>query len=132
MQWGRGVMGVLYLGAGVMHFVVMRAYVAIVPGYLPAHHALVVVSGVAEMAGGLGVLVGVWFPGVGRAAAWGIVLLLLAVWPANLWMVQHPELFPWVPLWVAWVRLPLQVPLIWWALRYAVLRGRRETLGVGA
>jgi uncharacterized membrane protein len=69
---------------------------------------------------------------VGRAAAWGIVALLLAVWPANLWMALHPELFPWVPLWVAWVRLPLQVPLIWWALRYAVLRGRRETLGVGA
>jgi uncharacterized membrane protein len=80
---------------------------------------------------GLGVLVGPWFPRVGRAASWGIVVLLVAVWPANLWMVQHPELFPRVPLWVAWVRLPLQVPLIWWAWRYAVLRGQRETLRVG-
>lgn len=111
-------MGTLYVVAGVGHFVATRAFSSIVPSYLPAHHTLVLVSGVAEIAGGIGVLAGRRFPALGRAAAWGIVLLLVVVWPANIWMVQHPELFPQVPLWVSWLRIPLQLPLIWWALRY--------------
>jgi uncharacterized membrane protein len=74
----------------------------------------VLISGAAEIAGGLGVL----FPPTRRAAAWGLVLLLVAVWPANLWMAQHPERFPGIPMWALWLRLPLQLPLIWWAWRY--------------
>ncbi len=115
MRKGLAVMGGLYMVAGMGHFLVTRAYEHVMPDYLPAHHALVLVSGVAEIAGGLGVLV----PQTRRAAAWGIVLLLLAVWPANLWMAQHPWLTPGVPVWVLWVRLPLQVPLVWWAWVYA-------------
>jgi uncharacterized membrane protein len=107
-------MGCLYVAAGVEHFVATRMYERILPGYLPAHHALVLVSGAAEIAGGVGVIV----PSTRRAAAWGIVALLVCVMPANVWMVQHPELFPGIPLWAMWVRLPLQLPLIWWAWRY--------------
>ena len=114
MRLGRVVMGVLYVIAGAGHFIVTRAYVQIVPDYLPAHRELVLLSGAAEIAGGLGVL----FPPTRRAAAWGIILLLLAVFPANLWMAQHPELFPTVPQWISWLRLPLQFPLIWWAYQY--------------
>jgi uncharacterized membrane protein len=128
MLVGRYVMGVLYVVAGVGHFVVTRAYERIMPAYMPEHHALVLVSGVAEIAGGLGVMLPARYAWVRRAAAWGIVVLLVAVWPANLWMVQHPELFPGVPQWVGWLRLPLQVPLIWWAWSYADGE-RRSALG---
>jgi uncharacterized membrane protein len=107
-------MGVLYVVAGAGHFIVTRVYVQIVPDYLPAHRELVLLSGVAEIAGGLGVMI----RPTRRAAAWGIILLLIAVLPANIWMVQHPERFPAIPLWVLWLRLPLQLPLIWWAYQY--------------
>jgi uncharacterized membrane protein len=113
-------MGVLYVVAGLGHFVATRTYERIMPDYLPAHHELVLLSGMAEIAGGLGLLV----PQTRRAAAWGIVLLLIVVWPANLWMVQHPERFPGMPLWAMWLRLPLQVPLIWWAWRYTRPRAK--------
>jgi len=114
MRKDLAMMGGLYAVAGVGHFVVTRAYERVMPDYLPAHHALVLVSGAAEIAGGIGVLI----PATRRFAAWGLVLLLIAVWQANLWMAQHPWLTPGVPVWALWVRLPLQVPLLWWAWRY--------------
>jgi uncharacterized membrane protein len=107
-------MGVLYVAAGSAHFMAMRSYERMVPSYLPAHHELVLLSGAAEVAGGLGLLI----PATRRAAAWGLVCLLVLVFPANLWMAQHPQLVPGAPLWVLWLRLPLQVPLLWWAYRY--------------
>jgi uncharacterized membrane protein len=118
MRIGRVVMGVLYVVAGVGHFVLTRTYEGIMPDYLPAHHELVLLSGAAEIAGGLGLLI----PQTRRVAAWGIIVLLIAVIPANVWMVQHPERFPGVPLWAMWLRLPLQLPLIWWAWRYTRAR----------
>jgi uncharacterized membrane protein len=120
MRKGLIAMGCLYTVAGIGHFVATHAYERVMPVYLPAHHALVLVSGAAEIAGGLGVLL----PQTRRAAAWGIVLLLLAVWPANLWMAQHPWLTPGIPHWALWLRLPFQVPLIWWAWLYT----RRENV----
>ena len=107
-------MGGVYIVAGLGHFVAMRVYEHIMPAYLPAHHTLVLISGAAEIAGGIGVVL----PQTRRTAAWGIVLLLIAVWPANLWMAQHPELFPGIPQWAEWLRLPLQIPLIYWAWLY--------------
>ncbi|WP_235011780.1 DoxX family protein [Bryocella elongata] len=109
-------MGTLYLAAGIAHFVATRTYEAIMPDYLTAHHALVLISGVAEFAGGLGILLP--YPKLNRAAAWGIILLLIAVSPANLWMLQHPERYANIPLWVLWARLPLQLVLIAWAWAY--------------
>jgi uncharacterized membrane protein len=114
MRLGRAVMGAVYVVAGVGHFVATRMYMGIMPDYLPAHRELVLLSGVAEIAGGVGVLV----PRTQRAVAWGLVALLIAVMPANVWMVQHPERYPGVPVWAMWVRLPLQGVLIWWAWRY--------------
>jgi len=114
MRVARVLMGGLYVVAGVGHFVATRLYMSIMPDYLPAHRELVLLSGVAEIAGGVGVMV----PQTRRAAAWGIVLLLVAVMPANVWMVQHHERFPGIPLWALWVRLPLQGVLVWWAWRY--------------
>lgn len=107
-------MGGLYITAGVAHFVLTHVYESITPDYLPAHHELVLLSGAAEIAGGIGVLV----PQTRKAAAWGLVVLLVMVMPANIWMVQHSERYPGVPLWALWLRLPLQLPLILWAWRY--------------
>lgn len=107
-------MGGLYVVAGIGHFVVTRAYLRIMPDYLPAHRELVLLSGAAEVLCGVGVLL----PATRRLSAWATVALLVAVFPANLWMVQHPEILPGVPLWVLWLRLPLQLPLIAWALLY--------------
>ncbi len=116
MRVGRLLMGAIYIVAGVGHFVATPMYVRIMPGYIPFtwDHALVLMSGLAEIAGGLGVII----PGRRRAAAWGIVALLVAVWPANIWMATHPYLFPGIPLWAEWIRVPLQLPLIWWAWQY--------------
>jgi uncharacterized membrane protein len=118
-------MGVLYVVAGVGHFVVTRAYVSIMPDYLPAHRELVLLSGAAEIAGGLGL----FLPPTRRAAAWGIVLLLIAVFPAHIWMVEHADRFPGIPLWILWLRLPLQLPLIWWAWQYTRPEGAPLRLG---
>ena len=114
MRMGRFVMGALYITAGALHFVLTRTYTGIMPDYLPAHRELVLISGAAEIAGGVGVMV----PQTKRAAAWGLVLLLICVMPANVWMAQHPERYPNIPLWAIWLRLPLQLPLLWWAWRY--------------
>jgi uncharacterized membrane protein len=114
MRLGRAFMAALYVTAGAGHFILTRAYVRIMPDYVPAHRELVLLSGAAEIAGGIGLLI----PQTRRAAAWGIVLLLIAVFPANLSMVQHPDRFPDVPLWVSWLRLPLQLALIAWAWQY--------------
>ena len=114
MRLGRVLMGGLYIAAGAGHFIVTRAYMRITPDYLPAHRELVLISGAAEIAGGIGILL----PPTRRTAAWGIVILLITVFPANLWMAQHPERFPDVPQWISWLRLPLQLPLLWWAYQY--------------
>jgi len=114
MRVGRVLMGIFYVTAGVAHFVITRTYEGVMPDYLPAHRELVLISGAAEIAGGIGILI----PQTRRAAAWGLVVLLIVVMPANIWMAQHAERYPGLPLWAIWLRLPLQLPLIWWALQY--------------
>jgi uncharacterized membrane protein len=109
-------MAVLYVLAGTLHFVITPRYMAIMPPYLPAHHALVLISGGAEIAGGFGVLSP--SPVLRRIAAWGIVALLIAVLPANVYMLTGHQNFPGIRVWIAWLRLPLQLPLIYWAWRY--------------
>lgn len=98
-----------------MHFVIPDAYVRIVPPALPAPRLLVELSGIAEILGGLGLLL----PFTRRAAAWGLVVLLVAVFPANIYMaVSHvPAAGILGQSWLQWLRLPLQVPLILWTLR---------------
>lgn len=109
-------LALFFVAAGVNHFVNPAFYVAIMPPYLPAHLALVQLSGVLEILGGLAVLV----PRLRALAGWGLVLLLLAVFPANVHMAFHPELFPDVPASALRARLPLQgifIAWAWWATR---------------
>jgi uncharacterized membrane protein len=97
-----------------MHFVKPRAYKAIVPPYLPAPEALVYASGVAEIAGGVGLMV----PSVRRGAGWWLIATLLAVFPANVHMALNPGQFHKVPggAPALWARLPLQLGFIGWVL----------------
>ena len=111
----RTVCAVFFMGAGVMHFVSPEAYVAIVPPYLPWPRGLVAVSGAAEVAGGLGLLL----RPTRRAAGVGLVLLLVAVLPANIQMLahyRHRGVGGFAEL-LLWLRLPLQTALIWWVWR---------------
>jgi uncharacterized membrane protein len=112
----RWLLAIVMVAAGANHFISPAPYVAMMPVSLPWHLALVYVSGVAEIAGGLGLLV----PRTRRAAAWGLIALLIAVFPANVNMAVNelPLGTTTVPTWALWARLPLQLVLIAWA--YAV------------
>jgi uncharacterized membrane protein len=101
-----------FIGAGVNHFVSPRAYERIVPPRLQRDAKRVVqISGAAEIAGGVGVLL----PGVRRVSGLWLVGLLAAVFPANLYMAQSPERFRKIPRWALYARLPLQPLMMWWA-----------------
>lgn len=99
------------MAAGVNHFVNPDFYVQIMPAYLPAPRELVYLSGVLEILGGIAVLV----PGIRTTAGWGLVLLLVAIFPVNLHMALNPDLFPGMSPTALYVRLPLQAFLIAWA-----------------
>jgi uncharacterized membrane protein len=111
------VMAAFYVVAGANHFANPDFYLPMMPPYLPAHLGLVYLSGLAELLLGVAVLV----PRLRGLAAWGVILLLIAVFPANI----HIALYN-VPLGGAavgagvwnWVRLPMQAVLIWWAWWY--------------
>jgi uncharacterized membrane protein len=107
-------MAVLYAAAGINHFINPKGYTAIMPAWVPAHSLMVLLSGIAELV--LAILL--LFPTTQRIAAWGLIALLLAVFPANVQMMinyakeNHPL------LWLTIIRLPLQLLLIWWAFQY--------------
>jgi uncharacterized membrane protein len=113
------VLSAVFLVAGVLHFVFTDAYAGIVPSWLPHPRALVLLSGACEVAGGLGLL----HPRTRRAAAWGLILLLLAVWPANFQMFFDARSPAAQVLFL--LRLPLQPLLMWWVWRtvYGSTRG---------
>lgn len=100
-----------YLCAGINHFWNPEFYIMIMPNWLPWQRALVLISGGFEILFGL-LLV---FKRTGIAAAWGIILLLLAVFPANIQKLLNYIAQDNPHVWIAIVRLPLQVVLIWWA-----------------
>jgi uncharacterized membrane protein len=103
--------------AGAMHFVIPRSYEATMPPYLPHHREAVVMSGIAEVAGGAAVL----HPRTRRFGRWWLLALLLAVFPANVHMAVNPDqvegLDERVPRWALWARLPLQPLAMLWVWR---------------
>ena len=101
---------VLFIGAGLAHFLWPEMFVRVVPPYFPRPLLLVYLSGVAEVLGGVGVLV----PTARPYAGWGLLLLLCAVFPVHIYMVRRPGAFPQIPLWALYVRLPLQFVLMAW------------------
>lgn len=114
MSVSRKLLGAFFIGSGVNHFVSPRFYRAIVPPQLADDaKRLVEVSGVAEVLGGVGVLVGP----TKRVSGVALIALLAAVFPANLYMAREPEHFSRVPRWALYARLPLQPLMMWWAWR---------------
>jgi uncharacterized membrane protein len=113
---GCAALATLFVAAGVTHFLRPAMYERIVPPMLPAPRAIVYISGVAEIGGGLGLLI----PVTRRAAAGSLVALLICVFPANIYMAVAHVPFPGIAgeRWAQCLRLPLQLPLIWWAARY--------------
>lgn len=114
----RWLLAAMFVAVGVLHFVRPGPFVKIMPAYLPWHEELVFVSGVFEVLGGIGLLI----PRTQVIAAWGLIALLVAVFPANVHMALHPEVgaevFPGLPPFVWWVRLPFQLLFIAWAYWY--------------
>lgn len=110
---GRVAFGLIFIVAGVMHFTEERFFLRIMPPYLPYHRFLVHFSGIAEIL--LGVLL--LIPSTSRLAAWGLIALLIAVFPANIHVYQNQDLVPAGPM-VHTLRLVFQVILILWAYWY--------------
>lgn len=107
-------MSFLYVAAGFHHFWHRYTYLKIMPPWLPYPELLVYASGVLEMAFGLLL----WPRGTRVAAAWCIIVLLIAVFPANIQMALNYKQLHHPNLWLAAVRLPLQFVLVWWAYIY--------------
>ena len=109
-------LGAFFVCAGALHFLRPRPYVAILPDALPRKREIVYASGVAELAGGAGVLL----PATRRGAAWWLILTLIAIFPANVNMAVNADRFALVPEPLLWLRLPVQGVLIGWVWRAAL------------
>jgi uncharacterized membrane protein len=103
-------LAIFMVGAGTMHFVRTDFYVKIMPPYLPLHRELVYLSGVFEIVLG----VSLFIPRLSQFAAWGIIALLIAVFPANIYVYQHQDLVPGSSI-LHFLRLPLQGVFLLWA-----------------
>ena len=108
----------IFMVGGVLHLVKPAYYVRIMPPWLPAPMALVLISGVFEILGGAGVLV----PATRFAAGWGLIALLIAIFPANVQMLLNARSAHASSLWMTGLiaRLPLQAALIYWVFRAAI------------
>jgi uncharacterized membrane protein len=116
----RLLLAIFFIAAGILHFVFPVQYASVVPPWLPWHHELVVISGLCEIAGGIGIL-----PERTRVAAGiGLILLSLAVLPANVQMLLDAQAAG-KSMWaiaLLWLRLPLQLLLIMWIWRLSIRR----------
>ena len=119
--------GPLFIVAGALHFAFPKSYEAMMPGYLPAHRELVYVSGIAEIAGGAGLM----YPSTRRWAGRWLIATLVAIFPANVNMAVNPDRYAahvpgGEPALIA--RLPLQLALIAWVYKAAHGRQAAPTL----
>ncbi|MBD2677549.1 MULTISPECIES: DoxX family protein [Nostoc] len=112
----RVILAIAIILVGVTHFLIPEPYVKIMPPQLPYPLELVYLSGFYEILGGIGLLV----PPVSQAAAWGLIALFIAVFPANINMAVNHIKLEYIPdsPWVHVIRLPLQAVLIAWAWWY--------------
>ncbi len=103
-------LAIFFVAAGILHFVKTSVYLHIMPPWIPHAIALVYVSGILEVLGGIGVTL----PTVRRLSGYGLIALLIAVFPANVHMALNTGEFPSIPAALLWLRLPLQLVLIGW------------------
>lgn len=106
---------IFFLVGGLSHFIFADLFIRIMPDYLPYHEQLVLVSGIFEILGAIGILI----PRTRLWAGYGLIALLIAVFPANIDMALHHEKYPELPVVMLYLRLPLQllfIGFIAWAI----------------
>ena len=104
----------MYIMAGLFHFIKPKAYLRIMPRYLPQHKLLVYLSGAAEVLLGVGLI----FKETKNLAIYGIILMLLIFLLVHFYMLSSKKAAAGIPFWALILRLPLQFVLIWWAYFY--------------
>jgi len=104
------IIGTVFILAGINHFYMPEVYLTIMPPVLPAPELLNYLSGIAEIILGIMMLI----PKTRVMAAWGLILLLIVVFPANIYMAMEAGKSIDVPVWIAYARLPFQFLFIWW------------------
>ena len=109
-------LAIFFILAGLNHFLYTDFYVRIMPPYLPWHRFLVYFSGALEIVLAVGLLI----PRLTSLSAWGLIALLIAVFPANIHMTLYPDQFPEFNPAMLWLRLPLQFVLIAWAYWFTI------------
>ncbi len=112
-EWHQVLCSVFFIVAGIMHFAKPKFFLSIMPPYLPFHKEAVWISGIAEIVFGYNLLL----PKMQAASAWGLILLLILIFPANIYMAMGDKFQKISPL-IRWGRLPLQALLIWWVSLY--------------
>jgi uncharacterized membrane protein len=106
--WGVGFVFLWFFVGGIAHFVATETEMRIVPPYIPWPRAAVLISGIFELLGAVGLL----RSQTRSVAGMGLFLLTIAVTPAHIYMLQEPQLFPSIPIWALWLRLPIQLGLL--------------------
>ncbi|MFD2552504.1 MauE/DoxX family redox-associated membrane protein [Bizionia sediminis] len=112
--WHLYIMAVMYILAGIMHFIKPNIYIRIMPNYLPAHKLLVYASGLAEIVLGIGL----FFGATKAIAVYGIIAMLVVFLLVHVYMITEPKASAGIPKWILWLRLPLQFGLMYWAYTY--------------
>ena len=119
-QWWRKFslfgLSLFFIYFGIDHFINPEFYLSIMPPAFPLHAEAVYISGFFEILGGISVLIAP----LRKIAGWGLVALLICVYPANIYMAITPEAFPEISIELLYFRLPLQFLFIYWA--YSVTR----------
>lgn len=114
LPWHLYLMAFLYIAAGINHFRVPRVYHKIIPASFPKPHLINYIAGLAEIVLGSALC----YAPLTSFAAWGIIALLVAIFPSNLYMYRNNEAGLGLPRWLRLLRLPMQLLLLFWALQY--------------
>lgn len=125
MNWSCLLLAIFFVSAGFGHFVAPAAFTAIMPTYIPWPTAMVALSGAVEILGGIGVC----FRSTRVAAGWGLIALLVAVFPANIQAISTGMVIGGhvIPAWLLWARLPFQPLFIVWVYRVCLSNRQRNT-----
>lgn len=114
LPWHLYGMAFIYFIAGINHFRNPRLYLKIIPPYIPNHKLMNYASGAAEIILGIALCV----PVLSAYAAWGVIALLIAIFPTHLYMYFDPKAHMGLPKWLLLLRMPLQFALMFWAYQY--------------
>ena len=113
-SWHYLLMSLLYILAGIFHFIKPKVYLRIMPGYLPNHKLLVALSGIAEIALGMSLL----SPELKDQAIHGIIIMLVVFLTVHFYMLSGKKASAGIPRWILLLRIPLQFGLMYWAYWY--------------